>query len=396
MRIDEINERLAAIEGELETAEGDNLTELENEVNELTEERNVILAEAETREQLRHSIAAGKKGTPMPKMNPKPEVNEEERSAKEFLQKKELTFSAEETRSAILTSGNLATPTEVKGINDIAGAKVSSIIDLCRVENCEGMSTDRVAYVATDNSAAAGQTEGSAATEGEPVFNYVDITPTDVAIYSQISKQAKKRTPLNYKAKVTEQALLALRKKAAALATTALTGSTLNLVAEAETKTVSTDVFGTVTEKTLRKLVLNHGGDEGINGGVLFLNKTDLLAFGDVRGTNEKKAVYEITPDTDNPNTGTIRDGGLSVRYCLNSNLTACNGTEQGAADIVTMVYGDPMALQLDLFSPYEIKVSEDFAFTSLMDTILGDVELGAAVVVKHGFTAWTIKKASA
>lgn len=59
MRIDEINERLAAIQGEIDGAAGDALTALENEVSELTAERSQIQAEAQTRQQLRSNIAAG-------------------------------------------------------------------------------------------------------------------------------------------------------------------------------------------------------------------------------------------------------------------------------------------------------------------------------------------------
>lgn len=129
---------------------------------------------------------------------------------------------------------------------------------------------------------------------------------------------------------------------------------------------------------------------------MLFLNKLDLIAFGDVRGTNEKKAVYEIEPDTDNPNTGIIKDGGLSVRYCINSNLTACAGTAQSASsDTLTMFYGNPQCFELDLFSDYEIRISEDFAFDKLMDTIRGDVEIGGDVVVKNGFVALKIPKSA-
>ena len=59
MRIDEINERLAAIQNEIDTATGDALTALETEVSSLTKERNQILAEAQTRQQLRSNIAVG-------------------------------------------------------------------------------------------------------------------------------------------------------------------------------------------------------------------------------------------------------------------------------------------------------------------------------------------------
>lgn len=384
-RIEEINARLSAIASELETATGETLTSLENEVNALTEERSALTAEIQARQNMRSRIANGnvtvlEVGTPAVE-------DEEQRSAQQFVDTRTMRMNAEQSRSVLVSGGTLATPTQVSGINDIPGAKVSSIIDLVRVVNCEGMSTNRVAYIAADVAAAADQTEGSAATAKEPTFSYVDITPTSVAVTAQISKQAKKQSPLNYKAKVQEQAFLALRKRAAALVTAKLKASTLNGSVAAKV----TSSKGVIDEKTLRNLVLSYGGDESTGAGVLFLNKTDLIAFGDVRGTNEKKAVYEITPDAANPNTGVISDGALSVKYCLNSNLTACSGTSQTAAAQVTMLYGDPMKLELDLFSDYEIRVSEDFAFTSLMDTIRGDVELGADVVAKDAFIALTI-----
>lgn len=59
MRIDEINTRLAAIQDEVDTATGEALTALESEVETLTAERQQILDEAQTRQQLRKNIAAG-------------------------------------------------------------------------------------------------------------------------------------------------------------------------------------------------------------------------------------------------------------------------------------------------------------------------------------------------
>lgn len=63
-RIEEINVRMAAIQGEIDTATGDQLTALEQEVTALTEERNKLMAEVQTRQKLRSDIAAGiKTGT---------------------------------------------------------------------------------------------------------------------------------------------------------------------------------------------------------------------------------------------------------------------------------------------------------------------------------------------
>lgn len=60
MRIDEINERLAAIDGLIETASGEELTALETEAESLIAERSQIVNEVQTRQQLRASIAAGR------------------------------------------------------------------------------------------------------------------------------------------------------------------------------------------------------------------------------------------------------------------------------------------------------------------------------------------------
>ncbi len=380
--IAEIQARLAAIANEIETAEGDALTALEEESRNLLEQLNKMQQDAQARQQLREQIAAGA-GTSLPGHSTPAQPSAEERAAREFVQTRHMTMDAEQARATLVSSGNLATPTEVDGINDIPGAKVSSIIDLVHVENCVGMGTHRVAYTDADATDAADQVEGQAAVEAAlGSFKYVDIKPTSVAVIDFISKQAKKQTSLQYSVKVRNQALIALRKKAATVLTNALKAS--ELVKEIP------GTPGKIEATTLRNLTLQYGGDESVIGGaVLFLNKADLIAFGDVRGTNEKKAVYEITPDTANPNTGVIRDGGLSVRYCINSKLAAVSASAEGAGR--TMFYGAPQCAELDLFSDYEINVSADFAINKLMDTIVGDVELGAGVVVKDGFVALTV-----
>lgn len=291
-----------------------------------------------------------------------------EARAKAFAESGKMTIENAEARSVLVSSGTLATPTEVAGINDAVGAKVSSIVDLVKITDASGMGAYKVAYVDTDATAAT-QTEGGAYHAGEPTFNFVEIKPQTEAVLSYISKQARKQTPLNYQAKVNESALVALRKRAAKIITDKLVASEL---------TVKMSV--TLNENALRKIAFNYGGDESIVGAAtLFINKTDLVALGDVRGS-DKKAVYEITPDASNPNTGIIRDGGLAVPYCIDSNLT-----------IGTLAYGQAKCFELALFSNYEINVSEDFAFDKGLLAIRGDVELGGDVTVKGGFVVATV-----
>ena len=292
-----------------------------------------------------------------------------ERRAQTFAQTGRMSVESTETRAALVSGGKIATPTEVGGIND-AFTQVSSIVDMVKVTDCEGMGAYKVAYEIASAEAAT-QTEGEAAAESDMTYDFVTITPQTEAVVSYISKQVRKQSPLNYTAKVQASALTALRKRASKLIVDKIKASTLK---EALALTA-------IDATTLRKMALNYGGTLGVEGGaVLFLCKADLVSFGDVRGTNEKMAVYEITPDASNPNTGIIKDGGLSVRYCINSDLTAG-----------TMLYGDPMCFELGLFSNYEIVVSEDRNVEKLMLTIVGDVELGGEVVVKNGFIVATV-----
>lgn len=375
-RINEILARLAAIATEIEGATGAAFTALETEARGLTDELNTLRGEAQRRQELRASIAAGA-GTPAPKQPGAPAVSAEQRAADDFRNTNRMVIGADKAERALtVSSGNLVQPTKVDGINEIPGAKVSSILDLVKVENCVGMGSHRVAYVDSDADAAQNQTEGEAAKAGTlGTYNFVDIKPESVAVIDYISKQAKKQTNLQYAAKVNGQALLALRKKAAKIVTAALTASEIN--ARQQISAIGPD--------TLRKIVLNHGDDESslVGGNVLLLTKADLIAFGDVRGAQEKRALYTITPDG-NGNTGIISEGGTSVRYCINSNLPGLAGSTTEAPG---MYYGNPQALELDLFSDYEVTVSKDFAIDKLMDTIVGDVELGAGVTTKHAFT---------
>lgn len=301
--------------------------------------------------------------------NKKMTIEERKANAEKFVETRRTRVDAEETRAVLVSSGTIATPTEVDGINENGFAGVSSIIDLVKVVNCEGMGKNRVAYTKTDATAAA-QTEGNSAGGTGTAFGFVDISAESVAILDAISKQTKKQSPLQYEAKVKEKAMLALRKEAARIVTEKVLASTL----------VTTLTVSALNENAVREIALSYGGDEGVDGAAyLFLNKADLVTLGKVRGTNDKKAVFEIIPDA-NPNTGVIKDGGTIIKYCLNKNLTAG-----------TLLYGQPKNIELDLFSNYEIAVSEDFYFDKLMDAIRGDVELGADVVAQGGIVKVTV-----
>ena len=328
-----------------------------------------------------------------------PNGNEDaEKRAKAFVESGEMTIEGAEARSILLSTGTLAKPTIATGIND-AQNTVSSIIDQVRVEDATGMAEDSEAYVKSIQSAGMA-TDGTASTASDPVFRVAKIKPFLIDTLTYVSREIRKQTNVKYAEKVQELAMQALRTKAAKLIIGG-NGSTepygiINAVNSESTPEAIYDSLSvaaaTIDEKTLRKIVFAYGGNENIgSNAVLYLNKADLIAFGDVRGTNEKKAVYEITPDGNNPNTGIIKDGGLSVRYCISSQCTALSASTKGASPIKTMIYGDPMNYKLDLFGDYEVRVSEGYKFGERQLSILGEVMLGGNVTVDKGFVVVTL-----
>lgn len=401
-RLDEIDNELEDIKKKNdESTDEQELKDLGDSLAELEAEKEELIAELK---EVEAQIAALDK--PTDEGNPNPErakfLSFETRGGKNNMDKNEILERATKfketgkrsismreyaraisTRATLVSSGTIATPTEVEGIVPTFN-QVSSIVDLVKVVNCEGMGSNKVAYEVAIGTAAS-QTEGQAITSSDPTYAFVTITPASYGILSAISNQVMKQSPLDYEGKIVDSAEKSLRVKAANVITTQLLAS--DLLAKPTNLAIAS-----VDEKTLRNIALSYGSDETVYGNAwLFLTKKDLIAFGDVRSDTTLQAVYEITPDTNNPNTGTIKDGGLSVRYCLNPNLTAL---EDASANGVAMFYGQPECFELDLFSDYEVKVSEDYQFAANMLTIRGTVDLGGDIVKKDGFIAVT--KASA
>lgn len=361
-RLNEILERKNAIKEEIVTADEERMNALEAEVSELEAEEVQLRKKMDIQSRI-------KLEEPIKMENI---TNVEERAAK-FAASGNMKLDA---RSLLISGGTIALATKVEGtINDIYGPQVSSLVDMVNVVDCTGMGTHRVPYVEAGMTAYS-ETEGSAGTASDVTFGYVDLTPNDFDALAFVSKQIAKQSPLMYEQKVASEARKALRSKASKAIVDAIVASSL---ADSVTFTSAT-----IDGKTLRKIVFGFGGNEGIGAGTLVLNKKDLIAFGDVRGTNEKKAVYEITPDAADPNRGTIRDGGLVVPYIINNNCVALS--ECTNEDATTMLYGDLKAVELDLWGGVEVKISEDYKFAEGLLTVRGETLCDADLVVKGGF----------
>lgn len=324
-------------------------------------------------------------------------VNIEER-AKNFAESGKMVVDAKEARSILLATGTLAKPTEINGINAPQNI-MSSVIDMVAVENLSGVGSYTEAYQKTYQTADLGE-DGVAPTPNDPVFRTVAINPFIVDTLTYVSRNVKRQTPLDYEAKVRQGAMIALKKKVVNFIVKG-NGSTqpfgiynaVNTEVAPESMTQELLVGSTtIDEKTLRTIVFAYGGDENMGAGArLFLNKNDLIAFGDVRGANEKKAIYEITPDGSNPNTGIIKDGGLSVPYIICSDVTSLAQSTKGAAKIPTIIYGDPSAYKIGLFGDYEVRVSEDYKFAEGLLSVKGEAMVGGNVRFDKGFVVVTL-----
>lgn len=125
MTITELRARAAEIR-EAVTADNADLPALEKEADAIAERIKQYDIE-QRRKAIAARVASGLEGTPLP--NPTADNTAEQR-AQQFRETRRETISAMETRATLMSSGNLAAPTGVSGINDSVGVKVSSIIDI--------------------------------------------------------------------------------------------------------------------------------------------------------------------------------------------------------------------------------------------------------------------------
>lgn len=403
-RLKEIQERAAAILKEMEdeiTAE--RMTELEAEQRKLAEEKELIERKMNVRGRLQSM--APEEGKPAAG----PGESDAEARAVRVKETGKLEIPVAEvrkslgvtSRSVTIDSGNITTPTGTGNtIRDNTGM-ISSIVDQVYSQDLTGCAAFEEAYIKTVSEASERE-DGKANEASEPTFGIAKIQPVLINVTSYVSRNIQRVNPLAYEEKVKSMAIKALRKKLGMLIANG-DGKTfygirtaVNTDEEPMYKTYEVDKTA-ITAGTLREITFQYGGNDELGSNArLFLTKEDLAAFGAVRGTNEKKAIYEITADPGNANTGTIKDGGTIVPYTLMSGLNSLSKAVQGETAVQTMLYGDPENFELGLFGPYSVEVSKDYKFAEGLLTIMGEIMAGGNLVVGDGFVVVTLKAKSA
>ena len=172
-------------------------------------------------------------------------------------------------------------------------------------------------------------------------------------------------TPVNYLAAVETSALIALRAKASDKIVAAVKASAL---VEKRTGVALDADF-------LKNLVLGYRAIKTKGAVVLYIAQADLLALGKVRGAQEKKALYDITFDDGSTTSGTIKEGGMAVRFRVLDQLAT---GEQ--------LFGQPGAIDMPMWDNYEIKTDEGGKyFENNQIGVRGLQTAGADLVAYHG-----------
>lgn len=370
-RKEEINELL---NDEKRSKEVD-LKEIEKEVRGLNEE----LQELETRQRLLDETKQIEKGEVVARKVETFNL-EETRESKVDTDWEQRGNDIFEKRAVTVESGDLILPKHdspnIKGTFN----QVSSLIDNVTHVNLPGGESYETPYEIQHG-------EGNYTKEGEPYhdtdveFGYAKINKTKITAYTELTEEVEKLPRAQYAQRVVNAVQQALRKK--------ITKEILNgrgpehdefvgiFSDKATAINPATDLeIDEIDENTLDNIIYAFGGDEDVEGEfTLILHKDTLRQFEKVRYPDGRK-VYDIVH---NGNVGTIN----GVRYIINSGAKSFALAEDG--DYV-MAYGPLTNYELAIFSPVEVKRSDDYKFKEGMVAHRGSVFAGGNVVAHNGF----------
>lgn len=344
---EEVKEMQSAEDVEKATEEKRNLLERQKELKELETRKQQALA-------LQNGEAEGKK---IEERGKGAMENAVEKRAKEFAE------SGKVEMRALLATGQIAAPTRVTGISDLA-AVASDIVDDVHAIPLTGSGAWKVGYKKT-NAVADDVTDGEAIGGTGSTYDYVTINPSEWGVTDEVSNQVKKMTPVDYLSAVEDSALIALRVEASNKIVTAVKASELT---EKKAGIALNADF-------LKNVVLGFRAIKTKGAVVLYLAQADLLTLGKVRGSNEKKALYEIVFDNGSTTSGIIKEGGMAVRFRVLDQLT-----------VGEQLFGQPGAIDMPMWDNYEIKTDEGGEyFKNNQIGIRGIQTAGADLVAYHG-----------
>lgn len=298
--------------------------------------------------------------------------------------------SMDRPQNSLTWTGQLVQPTGGGSeIHDGFNAQVSTLIHQVRTEDFSGLPSWEESYLKSIQEAQAGsiaEVSGKPRADTDPVFKKAKMQATEMSVTSFVDKNISRLSPANYAAKVQQYAMAALLRKGNdriingdGKGSPEMFGlqNAKNTDGEAISQTLES--VTAIDADTLRNLVFGYGGDEEVAANArLVLSKKSLDAFGRVKlKTGDNRKLYEITQ---NGNTGTIKEGGLTVPYTLASKC----GNDK-------LLYGDPSLYMFCLFGPYSIRIDESVKSVERMIAILGDALVGGNLYADQAFAVATL-----
>ena len=282
-------------------------------------------------------------------------------------------------KRSILSTGKIAKPSDVDGIDDnFQGAY--GILNEFRVMDAGQVSEIKLAYMKTRPTLAA-ETEGASPTENSPTFDYVTLTPKTKNGVVYISKAIDRYTPLDYERAVLEEVIPAMLTDAEETAIKGFGACVDSSSASMVQAIAIQNSTGAIDQDTLRTILINFIRGENVRGTpTLFLTQAQLVEFGKVRGTNEKRPLYTITFDPNNSRRGTLSEGGSMVNFVI------CSG-------ITKMVLGQLDGYTLALWGDYRVEVDGSYKFAEGLNTIRYEYTAAGSVRVPNCFAEITISK---
>ena len=364
-RLKEIAERLAAITSELDREDitADEIAAFEEEVRSLKAEQAKLLADH--KRAVKEAMNEGQER----------QVKQEEGNKVE-----ERARALKQGRSITVGSSHILLPSyESDQIDKPKFRVVSELLEKVKVVNFKGGESHSVPLL-TAYGTGGYTAEGGNANAAEPTFATVTIAKAKITDYAEVSEEVLKLPAADYEQAILEALRFALQKKIAIELVNG-EGGTNKLVGFTASDTYCPAVpdasklsLSAIDQNTLDTVLYGYGGDEEVgDDGVLILNKLTLKALAAVRGTNEKKRVYDV--DYKNK---TI-DG---IPYIISSALPAFSAASNN--DIV-IAYGHLSAIELDIFSDVEVKRSDDYKFKEGIIAYKGEVFAGSNVTSWKG-----------
>lgn len=356
MNLEQVKQRKAEIEAEIRAAVSkDALEGMDSKIKAINER----IAELEDLEQRKANALALQNGEATGNVVQRKEgneMNENEKRAAEFVK-----TGRTETR-AILSTGKIAKPTKAAGVSELAEV-ASDIVDDVHAIALTGNGAWTVGYKKSD-AVAADVTDGQQVGGTASTYDTVTINPGEWGVLDEVSNQVKKMTAVDYKSAVEESALIALRAKASDKIVAAVKASAL-----AEKKySVALDA------DYIKNLVLGFRANKKKGAVRLYIAQEDLAVLGKVRGTNEKKSLFDITFDEGTTTSGIIKEGGMAVRFRVLDQL-----------DAGEQLFGQPGAIDMPMWDNYEIKTDEGGQyFANNQIGIRGLQTAGADLVAWH------------